>query len=127
MTGFKIGEKHADVCKDGGNQAHVVLYFQFRYHMEHRERYFKLGLLIGPICFKDLSILQQTCPTVKLCCLNGWRKLGLQAHAQPRSTGRYQSSNQQHPRVAGLAAPPKAARIRERTSHKYADFKELWK
>lgn len=57
-TVFKVWEKHADICEDECKQAHMVLYFQFRTHMEHRERYFKVGLLIGPFCFKDLQILQ---------------------------------------------------------------------
>lgn len=57
-TVFKIWEEHTDICEDEGKQAHMVLYFQFRIHMEHRGRHFKLGLLIGPVCFKDLQILQ---------------------------------------------------------------------
>lgn len=121
-TAFKIWEKHTDICEDEGLLAHMVLYFQFRTHMEHRERYFKLGHLIGPVCFKHLQILQWTCPTVKLCYLNGWRKLGLQARAQPGSAGKYQSSKQQNHWAAGLTAPCKVYKIKKKDQQQLCEF-----
>lgn len=119
---YKKLHKH---CEDEGKQAHTVLYFQFRTHMEHC-MYFKLGVLIGPVCFKGLQILQWTFQKVNPCSLDGWRKVGLPAPAQPEGTGRCPSSKSCATELQGFHLPPKPARVREMTSHNIVNSSEIW-